>query len=341
MNRKASQQINTSPAYTTRFLNTTKDEDRLRWQKFQKGSPQGGPFCTLAYADAVADTCQQPYNIAVVEQKGSILAGVLLFEDVKGPYRTVTVPPFTAHTSVLLQQQPTEADIHRHRTPLDELLKFLDQQYHQLTLLLHPSLQDVRSFAWQQWQLEPLYTYHLPLTKPSEQLMSWSSSRRYNFRKKRSSYKICELTETTRPVVKLCEKSYKRSSRALPGGSISQITALADRLLKSGAARAFTATPEKAEAQTPTAGVVVLTSDRQSYYWIAGSIPGPAMSVLLGSLFERLYHEGYRKMDLMGANTPSIAEFKRRFGPKLVSYFRARRIVRPELNLWHLIRRCF
>ena len=65
---------------------------------------------------------------------------------------------------------------------------------------------------------------------------------------------------------------------------------------------------------------MVLTHGRTAYYWIAGSVPGPAMTVILGAVLGRLRSEGFESFDFLGANTPSIAEFKRRFGPALVEY---------------------
>ena len=63
------------------------------------------------------------------------------------------------------------------------------------------------------------------------------------------------------------------------------------------------------------------------------------MTVLLGHVLARLREEGVAYFDFVGANTPSIAEFKRRFGSELVSYFRARHTARPELRLLDRLRR--
>ena len=70
-----------------------------------------------------------------------------------------------------------------------------------------------------------------------------------------------------------------------------------------------------------------------AHYWIAGSPPGPAMTVLLGHTLPRLRDAGLQRFDFVGANTPSIAEFKRHFGPTLTPYFHLEKITRPELRL--------
>jgi hypothetical protein len=69
--------------------------------------------------------------------------------------------------------------------------------------------------------------------------------------------------------------------------------------------------------------VAILSHDATAYYWIAGGAAGPGMTVLLANLFEMLQDEAVQTFDFVGANTDSIAEFKRRFGGHLTTYFRA------------------
>ena len=83
----------------------------------------------------------------------------------------------------------------------------------------------------------------------------------------------------------------------------------------------------------PEAGLAALTDGRTAHYWLAGSVPGAAMTVLLAEAFTRLAEEGVTTFDFAGANTPSIAEFKRKFGSTLVPYARARCVSHPALRL--------
>jgi hypothetical protein len=57
------------------------------------------------------------------------------------------------------------------------------------------------------------------------------------------------------------------------------------------------------------------------------------MTVLLAEALPRLRADGLAAFDFVGANTPSIAEFKRRLGPALVPYFRIERCTRAGLAL--------
>ncbi|MEX0599100.1 MAG: GNAT family N-acetyltransferase, partial [Rhodothermales bacterium] len=85
------------------------------------------------------------------------------------------------------------------------------------------------------------------------------------------------------------------------------------------------------------AAVVILNDGRTAYYWIAGSRPGDGMTVLIGELLPRLFNQGIELFDFMGANTPGIAEFKRKFGARLVPYFALTRC-REDLTLLRTLR---
>ncbi|MCH8962729.1 MAG: GNAT family N-acetyltransferase, partial [Bacteroidetes bacterium] len=111
---------------------------------------------------------------------------------------------------------------------------------------------------------------------------------------------------------------------------------LVDALCAEGQVRLFTATPH--DAETPEGGLAVLHDGRTAHYWIAGSAPGPAMTVLLGHTLPRLRDDGIEQFDFVGANTPSIAEFKRHFGPVLTPYFFLEKITRPELRLLYRLK---
>jgi hypothetical protein len=78
------------------------------------------------------------------------------------------------------------------------------------------------------------------------------------------------------------------------------------------------------------AAIVLLHRLSDAFYWIVGSSPGPSMTILIAHVFEHCAANNIRRFDFVGANTPSIADFKRRFGPKLTTY-PSQVLVRPGL----------
>lgn len=133
--------------------------------------------------------------------------------------------------------------------------------------------------------------------------------------------------------VALVEGSHDRQEHAL-GTPPETLAVLARALGRAGLVRVFVAR----RGGTPEAGLLVLTDGHTAHYWLAGSVPGPAMTVLVGHVMERLREEGAAYFDFVGANTPSIAEFKRKFGGLLVPYFRARHTAHPALRLLDRLR---
>jgi hypothetical protein len=89
-------------------------------------------------------------------------------------------------------------------------------------------------------------------------------------------------------------------------------------MLQGGRARIYTAR-HRTDDQL-AAGMIVLHRGTTAWYWVTASVPGPAMTVLVAAVAADLADRGIRTFDLMGANTPSIAEFKRRLGAERVAY---------------------
>jgi len=130
--------------------------------------------------------------------------------------------------------------------------------------------------------------------------------------------------------VRFVTESYRRHDREPPAPP-SRLYPLVESLIEHGLVRLWTATPHRGEDPE---GVIGIAHDgRTAGYWLGGSVPGPAMTVLLGTVLTQLQKEGYALFDFVGANTPSIAVFKRQFGGDLTTYYYLEIITRPELRL--------
>ena len=117
---------------------------------------------------------------------------------------------------------------------------------------------------------------------------------------------------------------------------VARLRRLVGSLLASGLARLFTAASARGEVE---GALVVLRDGTAAYDWFVGSRPGPARARLTYDVLLHLHDQDVRTYDFGGANTPSIAEFKRRFGGVLTPYYRVERYVRPELRLFDRARR--
>ena len=301
---------------------------RPAWERLLAQSAQATAYADLRFAARVEAALGLPAFVAAVWEDEVLRAGALVFEKRRGPYRAAALPPLVQYASPLLDGELRETDVHHHRSALDALLGLLADSFHQATLVLHPSLGDVRPLQWQGWRVEPVFTYRLDLQAHDAVTSGWSSNPKRTLKKERNDFTFVDGADCVADALALVEASHARQGQAL-GVASEAAAALTHGLATDGLVRAFVAR----RGDTPEAGLLVLSDGQTAHYWLAGSEPGAAMTVLLGYVLTRLRGEGVAYFDFVGANTPSIAEFKRRFGSELVPYFRARLTTRPELRL--------
>jgi len=273
--------------------------------------------------------------VIFVSEQGEDVAGAIVLWHRRGPYRTLKLAPYTSFSAFLTKGALDESRIHTRQSPLEMLVASLEKRYHQLSLLLHPAFTDIRVFTWRGWNVQPLYTYQIALPPDRDLIQAWSNRTRQTFLKARPSYHFEERADAAGHIAELNHSSYLRQERGVPleRGLLQR---LIDHKQKEGQARCFFVTARGEDE--PAGGVSLLMDDHTAFYWVAGSSPGPAMTVLLGELLPLLQKEGLDTFDLVGANTVSIAEFKRRFGPQLLPYYLVKKSTRPELRYYYRLR---
>jgi len=300
----------------------TDDAIRNRWASLAS-SVGHSPFSTLAYHDAI--TIATGYNGAIIlaNSSGNDEAGIIVNWRKLGPYRKVIIPPFTAYSYPLFRRHSSESDVHGRNTPLDALLEAIENHFDIAHLHLPPFVCDVRTCQWRGWTASPLFTYGISLTDNVAIRDAWSQGPRRTFAHAHESYSAACDTHAAIDVVRLLQISFDRQKRVLPMAA-ERLIGLIEALQAAGLASIYSVS--SINSDEPEAAVAVLHYGSRASYWIAGSIPGPAMTVLLGNMLPELQKKGIEEFDFFGANTPTIAEFKRRFGPQLFTYYRIGKI---------------
>ena len=285
-------------------------DTEARWRAFSGKIPRLPAFSSYQYARRLSETLGYECLAALVESSTSDdAAGAWLFSSKKGPFSRVIVPPFTAYTPILTASSSYEA--------VDRLIDVITTRFDDVRLHLHPRNADVGPFEKRDWLTETLYTYCIDIGTIDADFRSWSAGPRRTFRKHSSAYRFQEEPQAARDVIALCMESYRRHNRPFPAPP-DQLEKLANRLQNEQMIRIFTVAP--AGENDISGGIIALVDGFEASYWIAGSIPGPSMTVLIGRSLLELQTSGYKRFDFIGANTPSIAEFKRRFGAILTPY---------------------
>lgn len=309
---------------------------RASWQALKQSTETPTPFADLEFIRLFGKSMGLTPTLAMAaDDRGTVEAGAVLYEAGVGPYTRAVVPAFIQYTPFLFARPPSPSANPSRGAP-QAVLQEVRRSYAGAALHTLPGLVDVRFASWDGWRVSPLYTYRLPLDAREEVDQEWSGSARRAFRKHSVDFRVEEDATHGARILALCRASYERKRRRFPGDP-ARLKALVDALAGAGLARVFTATPMGSE--NPAAGIVVLHDHQSAHYWIAGSQPGPSMTVLLAHVLQRLAGDGIRLFDFVGANTRSIAEFKRKFGPSLVSYFRFEYVSARGLRLIDWARR--
>lgn len=248
-----------------------------------------------------------------------------MFEKRRGPFVASALPPVCPVHRPLLAAPLRETDSHDRTSPLDRLLARLDAEVDQATFALGDD--DVRPYAWAGWSVTPRSTYRLAFGGEAP-LAGFSSSTRRNVRRERGRFEIVEGPEFAADAVRLMVEGYQRHDAEL-GLDPARLVRLAEAFERAGLARTLAAR----RGGVTEAAFVAPSDGRTAAYWIAGSEPGYAMTVLIAHALDLFRAEGAEAFDFVGANTPPIAEFKRQFGPALAPAPIARRVSHPALRL--------
>lgn len=244
--------------------------------------------------------------------------------------QALALPQLLPVTAPILTPPPTEADNHSGDTDLDALVHALSEAYAQATFALPPSWQDPRPFAWAGWSVETRFTYLVDL--PSA-LSSWSSGRRQSVRAHAEALDVRVDVDSFEIAAEFQSEAYHRKGIAF-GPTVPQMSQLASAMQEAGCLRTVVAWQD----ERVRAAALFAVAGTRATYWLAGSEPGPAMTVLFAAAFDALATEGITEIDLGGANVRSVAEFKRQFGARLTPVFRVRHIGPRWLRSLHAIR---
>ncbi|HIG74312.1 MAG TPA: GNAT family N-acetyltransferase [Bacteroidetes bacterium] len=270
------------------------------------------PFAHPGYAEAVG----RVFGLAPVAALADG-AGVIGWEKRRGPIRALALPPATPYVAPLVAEWPREAEIVRQRTALGGLARDLAGDVQQATLALPPDWRDARPFAWAGWRLETRYT---AVADPSgDPLARWSHGTRQRARRHADTYQLREGSAEIAHAASFQVQSYERKSLAL-GISADTLATLGETLVELGLARAFGAYRDGA----CEAAALFAVDGPRAIYWLSGSEPGPAMSVLFLHAMTALAADGVTTLDLGGANVPGVAQFKRQLGGELAPVVVAR-----------------
>jgi hypothetical protein len=288
------------------------------WNDLGKSPVWDSPFSEAGFLSAVTGQSESKIEQVTILMGERVVAAARVCVKGRLSISYSPVPRLTAFSALRFHDRIRESEIHARNSAFEHLLGAMERRFSAAVLHLPPAAQDVRVFTWRGWTVQPLYTYRIRLNADTDPLLAWSESARRIARHQASAFEIVETAADLQ--ARLVVESYRRNHRRPPLGG-DALTKIIQTLKYQGLLRTMGA--RSVDTGEVDASIALLLHDSSAYYWLAGSRPGVAMTALLARVLPDLAASGTTTFDFVGANTASIAEFKRKFGGQLAAYFRA------------------
>lgn len=237
----------------------------------------------------------------------------------RGPLADLVVPPLTQFTPILARPELKNGDV-------EEIVSTLMLPHAELPYSRFFSLPPSFGSAFpghpdRRVQQVTKKTFHVACAPLEEALSSWSSSHRRTFRHENERFQFHVDEGNPIEIAQLTDAAYRRGGSRL-AVEPKRLHPFVQQLTDDGLVRTVHVTDTSGDLK---AGIILLVNKEKAWYWVAGSHRGPAMTVLLAHTLAFLHEQGIKTLDMVGANTPAIAEFKRRFGGIGVDYLHVSR----------------
>ncbi len=241
----------------------------------------------------------------------------------RGAGRRLAVPPLFPYYSFHYAGTLLQAGFHGEQVRLqlqEQLLTYLQDNFSEVELNLHPDITDVRPFIWAGYAVKVRYTYLLSLAPGGSTPLVADFLARDLARARRCGLEVRKelSTEGALPPVLA---SFRRNG-IRPAFSPEVLADICGELLAAGQLRVFTVR----EGARVLASLLVLADGPVVYHWLSGmeerAKETGANKLLFVSTIEQLQAEGCWKMlDFWGGDIRAISYFKSAMGGTLQTYF--------------------
>ncbi|MFQ5787156.1 MAG: lipid II:glycine glycyltransferase FemX [Thermodesulfobacteriota bacterium] len=267
------------------------------WDDFVEKSEQGTLFSSSIWARILNKYPDGNAKIIGVFDNNKLIAGMQVFERERSFLKIMAYPPLTPFTTPIFENI----------RGLILLRKYLENKYHYIALQLEPSIKDINEFRG--WANKKLYTYEIDTKKRLEE--NFSKAVRYEFRKAEKKGIVVEKSNDIEKFIDFYEETFQRQNLSVPINT-DFIKEMFKILKEENKCELF---------MTQYSGALIVFDHRKAYYLMASSkYPNFSSSYLVLKEVIKEISARFEKLDLVGANIPRIAKFKRKFATKLVEY---------------------
>ncbi len=292
------------------------------WDSFVSSSLHGTVFSTKSWLDASA-AAQGGTPVILGAWDGDIMiAGIAFTEVVKGPLRKANTPVLAPYGGFMYNVNSNDAGKDTGSLQLlcaEKLIDYFQRRYHYVLLSHAPAFNDIRPFSWSGWSEKVRYTYLLDISDPDR---LWDNSRdraRRRIRKANENLKIGGPVDAE--MVAGFHERFFRDRGRIPPVPRKVVISIVDTLEGSGLIDVNTVNDKKGNIIALQVAVLGYDTIYTSLY---GTLPNTgysgADSLLIWNAVEK-YSSTHKWLDLVGANIPSIAFFKKGFGGMLTPHY--------------------
>ena len=310
--------------FTARILSSS-DEAlwAALWQRVDGSLGLHWRWCACAAAGV-----GEPLRVGIFSSDGQLIAGIP-FVQRRRRMRTEWHHPSPASHAGLMASQ----DLMNSETALREIFEALSALTQRATtraeMVLPPQVADVRGLLWQGWSAQPHYNYVSMIEEPGALArQSENAARRQGAKAEAAGFVLETGNHLRAEIFALWEKTQIRQN--IPAYIH---TSCYDMLLEESEGDGRGISGLAAAVRNPTtkrieAAAIIGQDSQRAYYLLGASDPDVeeahgAPTYLHFALSDHLFkNRGKFAYDWVGANTPHIAQFKKKFRPRLETYLR-------------------
>ena len=283
----------------------------------------GSVFHTRGWIELVSGVFRREGRVLGVLRNGQLIGGCPVYQRSFLGFSIADPPVLAGYTGALVSL-PEIQRAGRLASATEHVLAALEaglrRRYAYARLEHEPRVLDARPFQWGGWDVAARFTYRLRLASEQELFDSFEQQVRTKIRKAERAGLTCHRVAANDESLSTYEFAYKRHGLA-PPVPMAILSALAEGVVKNGCGRAYVARDPDGKSR---AFEVILTDGARAYAWIGGAdaecLREGGYTLLHWKVFADL-SATHPEIDLLGANTPRIASFKRSFGGELVPYW--------------------
>jgi len=281
------------------------------------------------WAEWAAQGVGRPIRAGVYSGSGELLAGIAFVERMRGGLLRQWANPAPAPFGGLLCSSEAGGESFS-RDVLLAMEETLVSESHRAEIVFQPGFEDLRALAWQGWRIRPYYNYTSRIDAPDAlEQQAENAARRQGRKARASGYQIVEGKDLVEELVDLWEVTRRR--QGLP----SHVSPEAFHRIAAEAGEEEDFAVKLVGVRHPASGNLeaagLFAADGQRVYYLLGASrldggkEGTGAPTLLHFEATRRFFEerGDCLYDWVGANSRSVAQFKKKFRPRLELCLRA------------------